>query len=511
MLDADHIHALRAIDADINKYLYLRRLRLDDPNMYYRLLLLHSQELMPFVYTPTVGEACKRYGELNIQTWGLYITKNDRGKILDKLHSFTKSDIRVIVVTDGERILGIGDWGAGGMGISEGKILLYTVIAGVPPSQCLPICLDVGTNNDELLSSSSYRGLRERRLRGAAYDDLIGELFSALKARWPHTTVQFEDFGNANAFRLLDTFRPKHCCFNDDIQGTACITLAGVLAGLRLCHSDLTKQRVLFLGAGEAGTGIGELLSLALVKRHGLTLQQARAHCYFMDSKGLVCSARENLQHHKQPFAHSVPFARTLVEAVRQLRPTILIGVSTIPAAFTREIVELMAEYNDRPMIFPLSNPTHLSECSYADAFHWTGGRVIFASGSPFPPLQAASHGQLTTFHPAQANNAYAFPSIGFAASLTKCRSITDDVFLVAAEAISQFSKTEDLARGLLFPSFDNIQEISVALSSRCAEFMCANGLGDPPTSGFEGSWEPYVRSQMYKMPMPSQPIHSKL
>jgi malate dehydrogenase (oxaloacetate-decarboxylating)(NADP+) len=267
---------IRSLSTDLERYLFLRSLQDRNEATFYDLLLGHPQDVMPFVYTPTVGEACQKYSHLPLRTRGLYITANDRGRVLEKLREWPEKRVRVVVITDGERILGLGDLGAGGMGISEGKILLYTVVAGVDPSECMPICLDVGTNNESLLADPKYCGMRQHRLRGHLYEELLAEFFSAMKAWQPHTLVQFEDFANPNAFELLRQYRDVHCCFNDDIQGTACIVLAGLLAGLRITGGDLSQQRFLFMGAGEAGTGIAELIALALNVRHGIPLPQAR-------------------------------------------------------------------------------------------------------------------------------------------------------------------------------------------------------------------------------------------
>ncbi|GBG68540.1 hypothetical protein CBR_g3084 [Chara braunii] len=375
----EELATMRQMATDLQRYLFLRNLQEKDPGVFYELLMKNSQELLPYVYTPTVGEACQKYHKLPVKTHGLYIRPEHRGSILKLLKSLPQQDVKVVVVTDGERILGLGDLGAGGMGISEGKILLYTVIGGVDPMVCLPVCLDVGTDNASLLEDPEYKGLRQKRLRGAEYDEFVEEFVSALYAWQEHVLLQFEDFGNHNAFELLSKYRHQYCCFNDDIQGTACIVLAGLVAALRVTGGSFPEQKILFLGAGEAGTGIGELIAMALAKSYGVSLDEARRVCYFMDSKGLVCKSRTGLQSHKINFAHDIPYQATLVDAVRTLRPTALIGVSTIAGAFTREVLELMAEINERPIVFPLSNPTSKSECTFVDAFNWTAGRVVVA------------------------------------------------------------------------------------------------------------------------------------
>lgn len=500
--------AWRAIEEPIERYMYLRRLQSQNPRVFYKLLLANTEEILPYVYTPTVGQACTEYHKLGIPTYGVYLRATDKGHFLAKLRAYPEQNIRVIVVTDGERILGLGDLGAGGMGISEGKSLLYTAAAGVPPHQILPVCLDVGTNNKSLLEDPEYKGLRQPRVTGKAFEELVEEFIAALRAWQPHVLLQFEDFANHTAFTLLERYRGQLCCFNDDIQGTACITLAGLLSALRVSGKPLSEQRVLFYGAGEAGTGIGELIAIALEHRFEMTREEGRRRCFFMDSKGLVCAARKDLQHHKRPFAHDVPPCRTLLEAIEQLRPTALIGVSTIAGAFTPEVIKRMAELNEHPVIMPLSNPTSKSECTYQQAFDGTNGKVLFASGSPFPAL--THNGR--QYHPAQANNAYIFPAVGHAAVLCQSKAISDDVFLVAAESLAHMTSLEELEVGRLFPRFQTIKDVSAKLAAATADFMCTSGLGSLPADfaavvarmGKQGAvtslarWEAYVRAHMF-------------
>eukprot|EP00879_Flechtneria_rotunda_P001497 GHRR01001653.1.p1 GENE.GHRR01001653.1~~GHRR01001653.1.p1 ORF type:complete len:385 (+),score=134.68 GHRR01001653.1:1139-2293(+) len=379
------------------------------------------------------------------------------------------------------------------MGISEGKITLYTAAAGVNPLQSLPICLDVGTNNESFLQDPDYKGIKAKRITGAEYDAFIKEVMDALKAWQPHILVQFEDFGNNNAFRLLEGYRHDMCAFNDDIQGTACITLAGLLSAARATGKPLKEHRVLFLGAGEAGTGIGELIAKYLHLKHGMTVEEGRQHCFFIDSKGLVCKSRTNLQHHKEPFAHDVEFCPDLKTAIEQLKPTALVGVSTIAKAFNEEILKALYKLNERPIIFPLSNPTSKSECTYQEAFKWTEGKVLFASGSPFDPI---TDNEGIVHYPAQANNAYIFPAVGYAAVLARSKEITDEMFVLSAEVLSQMTDMQELEQGRLFPPFQNIRAISKVLTARVAEHMVETGLGTPP----EGvkDWENFVAANMW-------------
>ena len=479
------------------------------PDEFYKQLITHCEDMLPYLYTPTVGEACQKYHRLPVPTYGVYIRTSDRGKMLEKLQSLPDEyqQTKVVVVTDGERILGLGDLGAGGMGISEGKSLLYTAAAGVDPKEILPVCLDVGTGNEDLLNDEEYFGLKEKRLDGEEYHEFVEEFISALQAWRPHVVLQFEDFANHMAFDLLQKYRNRLCCFNDDIQGTASITLAGLLAALRVTGKNLLEQRVLFLGAGEAGTGIGELIAQGLSVWHGVPLEEGRKHCFFIDSKGLITRHRTNLQEHKMPFAHDIEPCSTLIESIRMVKPTVLVGVSTQRGAFTKEALELMAAMNERPIVFALSNPTSKSECTYEDAFNATDGRVLFASGSPFPTLHA--HGK--TYHPAQSNNAYIFPAVGHAAVLCQSSKITDEAFLIAADALASMATEEELACGRLFPRFSRIRSVSRQLMGVVAHHMVETGAGKKPddfdavTSNVSGDvqkWEAYAAKQMY------QPVH---
>lgn len=332
----------------------------------------------------------------------------------------------------------------------------------------------------------------------------------ALREWQPHTLVQFEDFGNSNAFRLLDNYRRDMCVFNDDIQGTASITLAGLLSAARATGKPLSDHRILFLGAGEAGTGIGELVAHYMHLRHGTTLEEGRSRCYFLDSKGLVCASRKaTLQHHKLPFAHDVPYCADLRAAIQQLRPTALIGVSTIGGAFKEQIVRMMAEMNDRPIIFPLSNPTNQAECTFEQALTWTDGRVLFASGSPFTPMRDAAGAMR---QPAQANNVYIFPALGHAAIATRGRQLTDEMFVVAAEELAGMTAIEDVEAGRLFPSFSQIRAISARVAARVAAFAVEQGLGSRPSGVREGAghaeWTDFFSQHLWGAEMP---LRSKL
>lgn len=498
------LNGFRAASRAIDKYVFLRQLQHTDAAVFYRLLVNNAMEIMPYVYTPTVGEACQTYHKLPIAQQGVYITAEDKGRVGEALRSRAPpslaDDLKVAVVTDGERILGLGDLGAGGMGIAEGKILLYSVCAGIRPNQCLPVCIDVGTDNKSLLEDPTYKGLRRERLRGSEYDEVVEEFMAEMRSWQPRCLVQFEDFGNTNAFRILERYRRQQPCFNDDIQGTACIALAGVLSGLRATGSDLSDQRILFYGAGEAGVGIGELIAMALEKR-GMSHHDAMNRCYFMDSKGLVCKQRLDapqtpkhaLQPHKVAFAHDVPYQPDLAAAIDALKPTVLIGVSTIHGAFDETIVRKMAALNERPIIMPLSNPTSKAECTFEQAVRWSDGQVVFASGSPFPPMKYGGR----TLYPAQANNAYVFPALGHAAVLAGAKEVTDDAFLAAAEALGTMTTESELADGKLFPDFDSIRAVSHDLTARVCELMERDGVGTKPAGVTD--WRKYVDSQFWE------------
>lgn len=427
------MHQINRKPTNLGKYIFLTSLLDNDETLFFRVLMSDPAQFMPLVYTPTVGEACQQYGHILRRPRGLYLGANRRGRFREILHNWPEHDVRFIVVTDGERILGLGDLGANGMGIPIGKLALYTACAGVPPEVTLPIVLDVGTNNETLLNDPLYLGLRQPRLRGADYDAIVEEFVDAVQSVFPRCCIQFEDFANINAIPLLARYRDRVCCFNDDIQGTASVAVAGIMGALRITGGKMEDQTFLFLGAGSAGTGIADLLTQTMVQ-NGVPEAQARARSWFVDSKGLVVAGRNHLEDHKRPYAHDHAPVATLAEAVDALKPTALIGVSTIPKAFDRGIIEAMARYNERPILFPFSNPTSRSECSAEEAYGWTNGRAVFASGSPFDPVTV--NGQ--TFIPGQGNNVYIFPAVGMAIYATQARRVTDEMFIVAARAVAE-------------------------------------------------------------------------
>ncbi len=462
----------RRKDTDLGKYVHMLALQDRNETLFYRVVLDHLEEMMPIIYTPTVGRACQEYGHIFRRPRGLFITKNDRGRITEILRNWSYVDVRIIVVTDGERLLGLGDLGADGMGIPVGKLALYTACAGVHPSHCLPITLDVGTNNELLLDDPLYIGIKERRLRGDEYDAFIEEFVQAVREVFPHSLIQLEDFGNTNAFRLLNKYRERLCTFDDDIQGTGAVALAGLYSAMRITGGKLRDQTILFLGAGEAGIGIGDIVVSAMVAE-GLSEGEARRRCWFVDSRGLVVKSRSNLVVHKLVYAHDHEPIREFAAAVDSLKPSAIIGVSGQPSTFTESIVKAMARMNNRPIVFALSNPTSKSECTAEEAYRWSDGRAIFASGSPFDPVTLDGR----THVPGQGNNAYIFPGVGLGAIACEARQITDEMFFAAAKTLAGLVSEADLEKGRVYPSLTMIREVSAAIGAAVAEVAYDRGV----------------------------------
>jgi len=370
------------------------------------------EEMMPLIYTPTVGAACQAFQHIYRRPRGFYVSSHDRGNVKEILNNWPHKNARIIVITDGERILGLGDLGADGMGIPIGKLALYTACAGIHPTECLPVMLDVGTNNEALLNDPLYNGLEQRRERGEKFDSLLDEFIEAAQEHFPGVLIQFEDFGNTNAFRLLDKYRDKICCFNDDIQGTGAVALSGIIAAMRITGEKLADQRLLFLGAGEAGIGTADTFVAALVEE-GMPVEEARKRCCFVDTQGLLTSNRDNIAQHKQRYARDMPPVENFLDAVNTLKPTAILGLSGQPGSFPQAVIEAMAEINKRPIIFALSNPTSKAECTAEEAYRWSKGRAIFASGSPFDAVKIGNK----THIPGQGNNVYIFPGVVWARS----------------------------------------------------------------------------------------------
>ncbi|KAK9690179.1 hypothetical protein RND81_09G109700 [Saponaria officinalis] len=469
------IHNIRQYEVPLQKYIALMDLQEMNEKLFYRLLIDNVEELLPVVYTPTVGEACQKYGCIFKQPQGLFISLKEKGKVLEVLKNWPERHIQVIVVTDGERILGLGDLGCQGMGIPVGKLALYTALGGIRPSACLPVTIDVGTNNEDLLEDEFYIGLRQRRATGQEYAELMDEFMTAVKQMYGEKVlIQFEDFANHNAFDLLSKYGSTHLVFNDDIQGTASVVLSGLIASQKLLGKSLADHTYLFLGAGEAGTGIAELIALEISKQTNTPLEEARKKIWLVDSKGLIVSSRkESLQHFKKPWAHDHEPIKGLLNAVKALKPTVLIGSSGVGRTFTKEVVEAMSTFNEKPVILALSNPTSQSECTAEEAYTWSEGRAIFASGSPFDPVEYDGK----TYTSGQSNNAYIFPGLGLGLIMSGAIRVHDDMLLAASEALATQVTEEHLAKGLLYPPFKDIRKISARIAANVAAKAYELGL----------------------------------
>ena len=482
---------LRSRSTELEKFVDLAALHDRNETLFFRVLMDHPDEMTPIVYTPTVGLACQQFGHIYQRPRGIFVSAKDRGRVAQVLANWPRRDVKIIVVSDGERILGLGDLGSNGMGIPVGKLSLYTACAGVPPNAALPVLLDAGTNNPALLADPLYIGLHQKRLRGEAYDALVDEFITAACATFPGVVIQFEDFASHNAFRLLQKYRDRIPTFNDDIQGTAAVALSGILSALRVAGGGLGQQTLLFQGAGEAATGIADLVVAAMVAE-GLDESAARRRCWLFDSKGLVVRSRTGLAEHKLAYAHDHAGADTLLAAVKAVKPTALLGVAAVGGAFTREIVEAMSALNPRPIVFALSNPTSKSECTAEQAYLWSGGRALFACGSPFDPVESGGRRHV----PRQGNNSYIFPGIGLAAIVTGMTRITEPMFMAAARALAGQVTEADLAQGSLFPPLSNIREVSARIAAAVAAVAFREKLVRVP--------EPadilaFVKSQMYE------------
>ncbi|HEY6831823.1 MAG TPA: NAD-dependent malic enzyme [Pseudolabrys sp.] len=496
-LQVARIHAeLADLANDLQKYLLLSDLQARNETLYYAVLMSDPASFMPLVYTPTVGEACQKFDRIFREARGMYLPISARGRLRAILNNWPQKDVRFIVVTDGERILGLGDLGVGGMGIPIGKLALYTACAGVPPQYCLPVTLDVGTNNQDLLDEPLYLGLRQNRVRGRDYEAFVDEFVEAVQELYPKCCIQWEDFANFNAVPILARYRDKVCTYNDDIQGTAAVALAGIYGALRLSGQKLADQRFLFLGGGSAATGIAELISQAMALE-GMEIATARSRNALFDINGLMVTSRTDLADFQKPFAQDHAPISAFVEAVKALRPTGIIGVSTVPKLFNQQVIEAMTELNERPIIFPYSNPTSRSECTAQEAYRWSQGRAIFASGSPFPPVEIAGK----TFVPGQGNNVYIFPAMGMAVFATEAKRVTDEMFIVAAKAVAEQVTDQSLATGLIYPPQSQILEASLHVATRVAESIFDKKLAGVPKPDDIGA---LIRARAYRPVYPS-------
>jgi malate dehydrogenase (oxaloacetate-decarboxylating)(NADP+) len=481
---------LRSLPNDLDKYVALNSLHDRNEALFFRVVCDHIDEIQPLIYTPTVGLACQKYGLIFQRPRGLFISANDRGRIADILARWPYRT-KLIVVSDGERILGLGDLGAHGMGIPVGKLSLYSACAGIHPELCLPVMLDVGTNNEEFLNDPHYIGLRQKRLTGEAYEAFVDEFMTAARATFPGVLIQFEDFANHSAFKLLHKYRDDACVFNDDIQGTAAVALAGLFSALRIKGGHLRDQTVLFLGAGEAATGIADLVVSAMMAE-GLSEAEALRRNWLTDSRGLVMKGRDNLSGHKLRYAHEQAPIGDFLTAIKMLKPTAIIGVAAVGGAFTPDVLQTMGELNERPIIFALSNPTSKAECSAEAAYRLTGGRALFACGSPYDPVRLNDR----TFVPRQGNNSYIFPGVGLGAIASGARLITDEMFMAAAHTLANCVTGADLEQGSLYPALPRIREVSAHIGAAVASVAYQNGLATGPAPN---DLLGYVEAQMYE------------
>ena len=481
---------------DLEKYIFLSQLQDMDETLFYRLLMSDPAHFLPLVYTPTVGEACLQFGHVMRRPKGLYVSIKRKGHVRDILRNWPERDIRFMVVTSGERILGLGDLGANGMGIPIGKLALYTACAGVPPQFTLPVLIDCGTNNEALLRDPLYLGLRQTRPEIAELDQFVEEFITAVQAEFPNCCVQFEDWAGVDAVRLLARYRERICSFNDDIQGTAAVALAGILGALRISGGKLSEQTFLFLGAGSAGIGIADLLT-ETIALEGIPREKARTRTWLFDVNGLLESSRNDLADFQKPYAHPHPPVKNFVDAIESIKPTAIIGVSTVAKAFNQRVIEAMARINQRPIIFPYSNPTSHSECTAEEAYRWSEGRAVFASGSPFPPVRFGDR----TLVPGQGNNVYIFPAIGMAVYATRARLITDEMFIAAARAVAEQVTKAELDVGLIYPPQSEILKTELHAALRVAEVIFTRGLARVPKPSDIGA---FIQSQTYKTEYPA-------
>jgi malate dehydrogenase (oxaloacetate-decarboxylating)(NADP+) len=482
---------LDAKPSDLERYIYLIGLADRNETLFYRTLMADPARFVPIVYDPTIAEACLAFGHIYRRSRGMYITRDMKGRIGEVLRNWPSRDVRFICVTTGGRILGLGDIGANGMGIPIGKLQLYTACAAVPPDCMLPILFDIGTTNAPLRADPLYLGLRQLPPSAEELDALTDEFVRAVQEVFPGCCIHFEDWKGTDALRMLDRYGDKVLCYNDDIQGTASVTLAALTTALQIIDKPLTEQRILFLGAGSAGIGIANLI-VAAMQLKGLSQETARSRVSMFDVDGLLEPSREGLSAEQKVYAHKAAPSKDLVETIERLKPTVLIGVSTHGGAFNQRVVEAMSRLNERPIIFALSNPTDKAECSAEQAYTWSKGKALYAAGVQFPDVTL--NGQ--TFHPGQANNFYIFPAVGLATYVARPRRLTDACFIVAAQASADQVGPDLRAKGMLFPSQANILEAEVTTATRVAEFMFDQGLAQVERPRDIRAW---IEGQLYK------------
>ncbi|MBP5971800.1 NAD-dependent malic enzyme [Brasilonema sp. CT11] len=477
--------------SDLDRYIYLVNLLDNDETLFYRVLMSDPVRFLPIVYDPTIGEACLKFGHIFRRPRGMYLSIARKGRVKDILRNWPVEDVRVICVTDGGRILGLGDLGANGIGIPIGKLQLYTAAAGVPPQGLLPLYLDAGTNNESLLNDPLYLGLRKSRPATEELYAFVDEFVEAVQEVFPLCCIHFEDWTGSDAVNLLARYRDQVCCYNDDIQGTAGIALSGIISALKVTGGKLKDQRILFLGAGSAAIGIANLIVSAMTQEE-LSTQAAQGQVSMFDVNGLLEPSRKDLFEFQQPYAHPHEPTKDFVEAIKSLKPTVIIGVSTVGKAFTQEVVEVMSQINDRPIIFALSNPTDHAECSAEQAYNWSKGKALYAAGVQFPPVHYGGQ----TLLPGQANNSYIFPAVGMAIYATQAKRVTDEMFTEAARAVSDQVTPDQLKQGLLFPPQSSILETEIKTAARVAKVVFDTNLARVERPD---DVEAFIRSHVYK------------
>jgi malate dehydrogenase (oxaloacetate-decarboxylating)(NADP+) len=497
-LDRQLERVMQHLDAkpnDLERYVYLIGLADRDETLFYKTLMSDPARFVPIVYDPTVADACLAFGHIYRRARGMYITRHEKGRIAELLRNWPTRDVRFICVSTGGRILGLGDIGANGMGIPIGKLQLYTACAAVPPGVLMPVLLDIGTTNAQLRADPLYLGLRELPPGDAELDALTDEFVRAVQEVFPGCCIHFEDWKGTDAIRMLERYKDKVLCYNDDIQGTASVALAGLTTALQIIDRPLTQQRLLFLGAGSAGIGIANMIVMAM-QRHGLSQEEARARIFMFDRDGLLESTRAGMSPQQKVYAHALAPSRDLQDTIEKVKPSVLIGVSTKGGAFTQPIVGAMSRINERPIIFALSNPTEKAECTAEQAYSWSSGRALYAAGVQFPDVTLDGR----TFHPGQANNFYIFPAVGLATYVARPRRLTDACFIAAAQASADQVRPELRARGMLFPGQADILEMEVTTAARVAEFMFDEGLAQVARPRDIRAW---IEGQLYKPEYP--------
>jgi len=481
---------LNQIALPIHQYSYLTNLLETNETLFFNLIMNDPAKFLPLVYTPTVGEACEKFGHIARRVRGLFIAIDQKDHIKEILRNWPEKDIRFTVVTDGGRILGLGDLGICGLGIPIGKLSLYTGCAGVPPEYTLPIVLDTGTNNEAYLNDPLYPGLKHKRITGKEFDDFIEAFVAGINEVFPNICIQWEDFKGVDAIRILNKFRDKVCTYNDDIQGTASVATAGFISISRLMGRPFIEQKFLFLGAGAAAFGIADLLVQKFIK-DGLSREEALEHIWMFEVNGLLVKTRTDLADYQKQFAHQGEFTNDFAKAVLQVKPTAIIGVSTVGGAFNQQVIENMSLVNERPIIFPYSNPTSHAECTAEQAYTWSKGKAVFASGSPFAPVTYEGK----TFTPGQGNNVFIFPAMGLAIFATEAKRVTDEMFITAAEAVAEQVTRDDFEKGLIYPQVKDIMKVSLNVAVKIAEEIFKSGL-----AGIErpDDLHAFIKNKMY-------------